>query len=584
MIAGFVRHGIPFNYSDVGEFSLNGERPIFATQSHLGNAVCNGENVQLSPRYVTRIKQHVAAGKWKALAVVYVNWRRNTTIGASESDAGLSNVDIIGSGFEMVATPITGTRNQSHPNNGGPCVPVTFNGARDVRLLVGEAVVSDWILPSQFGLQHFEFATRELCPWVRTAFASLNRTDGIFLPSMMGPTTTTYYEQDFYARPADDAAALALTAPIGGGSRVAGLTFVNGQNVPAPAFLIGIPADGQKAVFILGTSRLDSGAAFSDRGQTYFGAVGAGNGATFTDGPADSSYLDLPGPAAKWLQDPEVSAPFFMVATGGGTMAINFSSYTGNRPTTLSYENPSANRNDGHEFVMQFADVLLNEHGVNDSFVGVGGYTLADYKGQHDAIASLFKRINPAGIYIACHGPVSSFTTPATALDPASQSNANGTYVTNYLAALNELVAEKKVDYIWDWKLVDAVGSGVSPHSWGTSNPQVVWSGVTAAGSTTTAINLDGPVNMLKRRFYYRCICRINGEDRFINSNTGNTITVVGASPFSSAPAAGVTVQIIGVYSHDGLHPSAWGEVQLALNAKANLNRFIKPIFRPNTG
>lgn len=577
----YVERPIPGGTA-LGQFAYRGEKAIFASQSHLSNVVANGHSVQTVPRIVLREKVHPAAGRWKALAVMYVNWRRNTSIGASESDAGLADVDIVGAGIELVAQPITGTRNQSHPNTGGPTAVITFGGAPGIRMQVGDSIVSDWILPSQFGLEFFEFTTRELSPWIRTFFASPDRTSGIFLPSTMGPTTTTYYQQDYYATPADDAAGNALVAPTGNTSRISGLTFVNGQVVPAPLCLIGIPADGQKAVLVLGTSRFDSGANFSDRAQTYFGAVGAGNGGTFTDGPADSSYLDLPGPAAKWLQDPEVSAPFVMLATGGGSLAVNWSTYTGGRPTTgISYENPGGGRNDGHRFLMQFADVLVNEHGVNDSYVGVGGYTDADFKAQHGAIATEFKRINPVGKYIACHGPCSGYSTTAVALNPASQTNANGTYVANYLARLNELVTEGKVDYIWDWKSTDAVGSGLNAFSWGVSSPLVIWSGTTTTGSTTSSINLNGAVNMLKRRHYNQCILRIAGEDRFINSNTGNTISV--SAPLSSAPGAGVTVEILGNYSHDGLHPSGWGEVRLAQDAKAKLNRFIRPINRPNT-
>lgn len=568
----------------LGQFVFNGERAIFASQSHLGSAVCNGHSVQTSPRFFTRGRMHVAAGRWKALAVVYLNWRRNTAggLGASESDAGLSPVDIIGAGLELVAQPITGTRNNLHPNTGGQTAPITFGGARDIRLLVGEAVVSDWILPSTFGLEFFEFASRDLAPWIRTAFGSIDRTAGIFLPSMTPPTNYSFFQQDYYAVPADDPAALALTTPSGATSRITGLTGAQ-QVIPTPAFLIGIPADGQKAVLILGTSRLDSGSGFSDRANTYAGSVGAGNGSVFTDGPADSSYLDLPGAACKWLQDPEVSAPFFMIATGGGNMSINWSTYSGNRPTTLAYENPGANRNDGHRFVMQFADVLFNEHGVNDSYIGIGSYTLADFKAQHNGIATEFKRVNLFGKYIACHGPVSSYTTPAVALNPASQNPGNANYTNLYINALNELITEGKVDFVWDWKSTDAVGSGVSAHSWGSSNPLVVWSGITTTGSTTTQINLDGPVNLLKRRLYRRCIVRVNGVDRFIASNTGNTITLDGGDALPSAPGAGVTVEILGNYSHDGLHPSGWGEVRLAQDAKAKLNRFIRPINRPNT-
>lgn len=566
----------------LGQFVYNGERAIFATQAHLGAQVCNGHSVNTLPRFFTRARMHVAAGRWKALAVVYLNWRRNTTNAASESDAGLSPVDIIGAGFELVAQPITGTRNNTHPNTGGLTVPVTFARGRDVRLLVGEEVVSDWILPSQFGLEFFEFGSRDLAPWVRTAFGSIDRTAGILLPSMTPPTNYSFFQQDYYAVPADDTAALALTAPSGATSRITGLTGVQ-QTVPTPAFLIGIPADGQKAVFVLGTSRLDSGAGFSDRAQTYAGAVGSGNGSVFTDGPADSSYLDLPGAVCKWLQDPEVSVPFFMVATGGGNMSINWSTFSGNRPTNLAYENPGANRNDGQRFLMQFADILINEHGCNDSFIGQGGYTLADYKAQHSGIATEFKRVNLFGKYIACFGPVSGYTTTAVALNPAAQTDANGNYNTLYIGALNELVTEGKVDFIWDWRSTDAVGSGVSPHSWGVSNPLVIWSGTTTTGSTTTQINLNGPVNLLKRRHYRRCVVRVDGVDRFISSNTGNTITLDGGDALPSAPGAGVTVEILGNYSHDGLHPSGWGEVRLAQDAKAKLNRFIKPINRPNT-
>lgn len=570
----------PFSVGS-GQFALNGERAIIATQSHLSNLVANGHSVQTSPRFFVRSRHHVAAGKWKALAVVYINWRRNTSIGASESDAGLAAVDIIGAGLEMVATPISGTRNFSYPNTGGPTTAITFGGSRSVRLQVGDAVVSDWILPSAFGLPFFEFTTRELAPWVRTAYGSTDRVAGIFLPSTMGPTTTSYFQQDYFATPADDAAALALTAPTGATSRITGLTFVNGQVVPTPVCLIGIPADGQKAVIILGTSRFDSGSNFSDRGSTYTGTVGTGDGAASTDGPADTTYLDLPGAACKWLQDPTVSAPFLQLATGAGNMAINWSTYTGDRPTTLSYENPGGNRSDGHRWFFQFGDVCLNEHGVNDvGQIGVGGYTAADYKAQHSAIATEFKRCSPRGRYIACFGPLSSFSTTADALNPATQIQANSNYTSTFRTLLGELVTEGKVDYIWDWTDPAAVGSGLNAWSWGV-DASPLFTGTTRTGSTLNYVLCTGPETLFRRKEFTQCVARVDGVDRFILQNSGDEFQTTTNLP--SAPAAGVTVQIFGNYSHDGLHPSGRGERRLAEHAKVVLNRFITPINRPNT-
>ncbi len=531
-----------------GGIFINGERVLLAGQSRTpmsGNSTNTGITVfGLKPQTFIRGRLKLAAGKWKALGLLFLNWRRNTSVTSRPESWWDLKAFQVQCALELANGVLT-PKSWNSPNTGSTVIPVTWAGESLKTIQPDQMVMSDLIYASDHGLPYFEVTDREFQPWIRAALRSVDG-QNLQIPVQDSAVNFRYYENSFWLDPADWNAAVSQVVPTGSG-RITGLAGCN-LPYPVPAILVGIPLEPTSPVAIIGTSIEHNGNDLVDN-VSYLNAVGSG-------GPEGPFVRDEAGWPMRWAERLDTCFPILNQANGASSL---FGTWKVGQ-TYQGSETP-ADLRDGHLWTLRFADVLVVGHHVNDASSMADS---AEFLNLMRRFVNAAKAQNRSLKVVWTKTPLSGMPSSAARLNPALQTVANGN-ITKCWDAIDAALAEGLIDRILDFRQPDAVGNlGTSTITWRVAPSPVVG---TATGGTTTRIT-DTSKNWRVNEWFESAVV-VGGEIRRVVSNTATELNLDSALP--AAVSAGTAYEVAGNCTWDGLHPNAFGHRRMAAYARAQL-------------
>ncbi len=502
------------------------------------------------PRVAMRVRQHMAAGDWYGLRVRVPNVRRRLSGGAiNETKEGLEAFNHA-CAIEF-ANGDPGSKHYDSPNAGATVLLFGWGGGgtygttnpgnwgdSDYIWADDYEVGTNFVVLNDAGEKVFRF-DREHQPCLCPAYWSLDDTKPLACPANTRGMTYWYPVNDRWRN--DLASALACLAAIRTPATL-GILQANPGSVPAAPQLIGCPAMGQKSVFVIGTSidEYTGDNPYMGGEVNYINNEPANPGRLFLapGWPGDMHCADLDGSGTS------ASVPVFEAAQGSAGLVFQWgdgASQNSDKRTTVIQG-------------LAYCDVLVIGHGPND-----GGATQLQFYTAGRRLLRAARAINPALKIVWSKIPGSALGV-ANYQPTTEAAQTPGTDRVGVHAAIDQFLAEGKIDRIVDLRDPLAVGTAGNPRKW--KCEEVTRSFVAAAGSSATVINLAAPgiVGKIPNLPYFpSTFLRIGGEKRVVQSESNDGLSITVASAFSSAPAAGATVEAICTMSSDGLHCPAPG-------------------------
>lgn len=536
------------NPRDSGAFTTT--RAIIASQSGLPN---NGTSSwAVSKAYCCR-KTVIAGGKWKALKFIYCNFYSGTPPGGGavvEMSNRLTPVEITAT-LEMVnpasitsATSGIASRTVSWENDSGALFNLTFNGVSSGLLAPGDFLESDWVYPSDVGLSVFEFTNREQCPFVRSAFQHQDGVTNMVLPWM----GTGQYGFPMRVRGNAGTASNAGTtyADFVLDARRSGRTTGKTPNGTlamefGPVMVVGIPADGQKALVAMGTS---TPAGQGDGGYTF-------DWANTLNDTTRNHVMDMGGLFGRACTDDNTAVPFLQMSVGGTGIMPTWGESKTTGSVTMMDQRAS------HPKLLRYADVLVIGHDINDAAT-----SSTDFDRCYKRLIRYAKSQNP-NLKTYWLERCTTATNNSSNTAAPTEAGSTGTEIAKY----TNLAALQAAGWI-DGKVSirSAVGATgpLAPFGFLCDSVSSVESGTVTSGTTTSLT--DASKTWVGGRYTNAWVeITISGVPtvRKISGHGGawNTqkTTLQWSTALAAAPSAGDTYRILKCVQTDNLHMNAVG-------------------------
>jgi hypothetical protein len=530
-------------------------RVIIASQSAMPATTSSWA---VSKMYVRR-RTPIAAGRWAALIPVWVNFYQGTPGGGS-AVAEMSNsltpfeitctLEMTNTATITAAASGTTSRTVSWENDSGTLFNVTFGGATSGECAPGDMIFGDPILASDVGLSYFEFTNRENFPFWRQAVQHVDGSTNLVLPNMgtgeygfpkntRGNAGTASNAGTTYADFVLDARRTGRTtgrAPNG----VLSTEF-------GPAFILGIPLDGQKAVVVMGTSTP------AGQGDGSFAFDWAN---TISD-TLKNHVWDLSGLFGRVSTGfDETQFPIAQMAIGGTTIGPTWGEVKTTGSTTQMDQRAS------HPKLLAYTDLLIIGHDVNDSATAD-----ADFDRSYRRLLFAAKQMNPKiKTYYLERNHVNAYdgTNTFAPTEAGSTLSVQLNKYTNIAGFVTAGLLDGKVSIR---PSTGAVGA-MAPTGFLCST-NAIESG-TATGGTTTSI-VDSTKTWVGGRYTNAWIKITTGGTDYIRKISGHgtawdtkSNTLVPASALSFAPNPGDPYVIYKCVQTDTLHLNAVGHTMAA--------------------
>lgn len=469
--------------------------------------------------FASRVKTRIAGGQWLAIAPVFCG----SYMTSQRCPFGTNITAPVTLSFVLEMASGTLTTSYLSPNTGGTLFQGTFNGSVDGIIRPGDVVVGDWIYPADVGLNVFEFNDRALLPWLRVAWSKTNAADNL------GAQNWTEYNAPFNSHVGvctSYANAKTLITTSGISSYNSGNNFwgaSDSDRIPTCIGFIGIPANGQKAVFFDGTSIMsaDQLSGFKQGGVD----------------PANNTIknYDFSGVPAQWAQDITRSIPTLVCGLGSSAMWRVFSDNAtdGSWSTAESITRQRAN---WARFARWF-DVFIAKDVHNDSSA------TGTYASILQTFTNTIKALNP-------HIKVYGVRVPNGYVDIAGSTVAYSSSLDVMWSAQDAMVAAG----YWDGMLtIRENGDSKFPDT------GVQVSSTTTSGGSTTTLN-DSGATWLTNQWVGSWV-NVGGTKKLITANSRTQLTF---DAFGGAVGSATAYGIEGNTSADGVHPNQYGARYLA--------------------
>ena len=521
-------------------------RVIWASNSE-GTNLCAGQNQNVNQFIASRVATRMAGGTWSALSALY---------SGAYQVSGKSRIGVTTHSRAQIAANLerpngTITTANSSPNTGGTRVAFTFqDGLTTGYVQGGQLSISDFIFASAYSLSSFEVTDRTRDWWVRTAMSKTAAGDLI-------SSQECWSEYPYNSHGAQCTAFAAAQTLIG--ANIAGVTgsgtdgwrynLGSGQDVGVMSHLglLGVPASGQKAVLVLGTS-------IASTFQIY----------SLNDGSAIGPFTEVKQGTFRgvWNQlaaENDVSMPCLNLALNSSKVADVWSTTHG-----LADEMQAANARKLICDLAQYFDVVVCHDPENDA-------NDADFTTSYGRMLTALKSANPKIQTIAVRYPRDyvSISGGTAGLD-ANTDDGKWTKIATYLGTtLNAII---------DLRLGTATAAD---KYWPVITDRLT--GTATAGSTTS---LTTGVAMLPNQYRHSWVRMTSGTagniglKRAISSNTAAGVLTVAAFPNAIAASDGYVIE--GNTSNDGIHPNMQGvwwmrdQLKTSFFAVAGIPRFTR--------
>lgn len=474
--------------------------------------------------FATRVKTRIAGGKWAAIAPVFCG----SYMTSQRSPFGTTITAPVTISFVLELANGTLTSSYTSPNTNGTLYQGAFSGSVDGILRPGDILVGDWIYPADVGLTEFNFTDRALLPWLRVAWSKTAASDNV------GAQNWTEYNAPFnghFAPCTSYANAKTLINTTGINNYNGGNNFFGSSDsdrIPTCIGFIGIPSDGQKAVFFDGTSIMSA-----DQLSGYKqGGVD----------PANNTIrnYDFSGFPGEWAQDVTRSIPILVCGLGSSAMFRVFS----DNATDGGWSTPepiTRQRANWARFAAWF-DVFIAKDVNNDNSA------TGTYASILQTFTNTIKAQNP-------HIKIYGVRVPNGYVDISGSTQAYNTGLDARWTAQDAMVTAG----FWDGMLtVRESGDSKFP-----DNGAQVTSTTTSNGSTTT-LN-DSTATWVAGQWVGSWV-EVGGVKKKINANTRTQLTF---DAFAGAVNTATAYIIHGNTSDDGLHPNKYGARYLATKLDA---------------
>lgn len=190
--------------------------------------------------------------------------------------------------------------------------------------------------------------------------------------------------------------------------------------------------------------------------------------------------------------------------------------------------------------MVKYARTAIIDHGTNDLFVGAR--TVDQIKADMVRMMTLIRGAGIDRIVMTTIPPRNTSTDFwETTVNQSTTANESARLAYNAWILSDDCPADGVIDLLSTIEDSAGIWKGNSATS----------SYTTAAGSTTTVINVSG--GGLTANSLCAKVVKISGSYRLISSNTSSAITL--ASALGGAPASGVAFDVLTTYTFDGIHP-----------------------------